>query len=196
MNKVLVAVGAVIIVLCSGVVLVVTPYFSILRQTEPQSVPLGEADPAIARGRAAYVDLGCVYCHSQQPRDKSFGPDFARGWGYQPKAQDYTGQRPHQLGTMRTGPDLFNIGDRNPSLQWNLMHLYAPRIMVPWSIMPAYPFLFEEKAEPGPDDVVLVFDWIGVETEPPIVASQKALDLVRYLQSLKQKEEQNVQPGT
>ena len=33
------------------------------------------------RGRDVYISLGCVYCHSQQPRDPSLGPDGQRGWG-------------------------------------------------------------------------------------------------------------------
>ena len=43
---------------------------------------------------------------------------------------------------MRTGPDLLNIGARQPSVDWHLGHLYQPRAYVPGSIMPPYPFLF------------------------------------------------------
>ena len=31
------------------------------------------------RGRAQYVALGCVYCHSQQPRGLDQAPDGERG---------------------------------------------------------------------------------------------------------------------
>lgn len=38
-----------------------------------------------------------------------------RAEGPPSKPQDYQGNDPHLLGTMRTGPDLFNIGQRQPS---------------------------------------------------------------------------------
>ncbi|NRA68099.1 MAG: cbb3-type cytochrome c oxidase subunit II [Pseudobacteriovorax sp.] len=187
MNKTLVTIGAIIILALSGIVLVVIPHFSILRQIDHTNIPPVLSEQA-QRGRAVYIDLGCVYCHSQQPRHKNFGPDYLRGWGHQPEAKDYFGQNPHQLGTMRTGPDLFNIGDRNPSLQWHLVHLYQPQLVVPWSIMPAFPFLFEEKTAPEEGDVILKLADMGIERENTVVASQRALDLVVYLRELKQKE--------
>lgn len=55
---------------------------------------------------------GCVYCHSQQPRDAKLAPDASRGWGRASTPGDYAYDYPHLLGTMRTGPDLFNIGVR------------------------------------------------------------------------------------
>lgn len=33
------------------------------------------------RGRFVHIANGCVYCHAQQPRDPSLGPDMQRGWG-------------------------------------------------------------------------------------------------------------------
>ena len=35
---------------------------------------------------------------------------------------------------MRTGPDLLNIGARQPSVDWHLLHLYNPRAVVEGSI--------------------------------------------------------------
>src|SRR5690606_7245678 len=103
------------------------------------------------RGRVEYIRHGCMYCHSQQPRDPRQAPDGERGWGRPSVAGDYYYDRPHLLGTMRTGPDLLNIGARQPSTDWHLGHLYQPRAYVPGSIMPSYPFLFDvkEKAEAG-----------------------------------------------
>ncbi len=68
---------------------------------------------------------------------------------------DYFYDRPHLLGTMRTGPDLLNIGVRQPSRDWHLAHLYNPRSVVPKSVMPPFPWLFEEKTSTGPNDVVV-----------------------------------------
>ncbi|MFB3776274.1 MAG: cbb3-type cytochrome c oxidase subunit II [Bryobacteraceae bacterium] len=103
------------------------------------SAPFGEA----VTGRAVYIDLGCVYCHSQQVRPEGYGADIARGWGMRRTvARDYIHDSPPLLGTMRTGPDLANIGARQPSREWHLLHLYDPAITSPGSTMPRYPFLF------------------------------------------------------
>src|SRR5690606_22956171 len=94
-------------------------------------------------GRQIYIANGCVYCHSQQPRDPSFASgDKDRGWGRTSVPGDYAYDTPHLLGTMRTGPDLFNIGARQPSKDWHLLHLYNPQAVVKDSIMPPYRFLF------------------------------------------------------
>jgi len=145
----------------------------------PGVVPLSEA---AARGRDVYVGEGCSYCHTQQVRplaqDHVWGRPSARG--------DYAYSTPQLLGSERTGPDLTTIGARQPSAVWHLIHLYQPRSLISASIMPAYPWLFtvKDRAETG-DTVVTVPGGYA----PPgkvIVASQSALDLVAYLQSLKQ----------
>jgi cytochrome c oxidase cbb3-type subunit 2 len=144
----------------------------------PGLKPYTEAE---LRGRATYVNLGCVYCHSQQPRAPEQAPDVQRGWGRPSTAPDYAYDTPHLLGTMRTGPDLLNIGARMPSRAWHLTHLYQPRAIHPTSLMPNYPFLFETKAEAEPDDVVVQ---LPVKYQPAsgvIIAQAEALDLVTYL---------------
>jgi len=47
-------------------------------------------------------------------------------------------QTPELLGSERTGPDLTNIGVRQPSSVWQYIHLYNPRAVVPESIMPSF----------------------------------------------------------
>src|SRR3546814_19603312 len=64
---------------------------------------------------------------------QSQAPDFKRGWGRAPVAGDYYYDNPHLLGTMRTGPDLLNIGARQPSADRNLGTLYQPRAYTPGS---------------------------------------------------------------
>jgi cytochrome c oxidase cbb3-type subunit 2 len=162
--------------------LVVVPYITV-RDVQPPD-GLKPYTSAELRGRQVYIANGCVYCHSQQPRAKSFAPDTERGWGRASVAGDYAYDTPHLLGTMRTGPDLFNIGARQPSEQWHLGHLYQPRAYVPGSIMPSYPFLFEDKrkAEAGDVEVKLPPGYA-----PPgriVVASHEAQDLVAYLKAL------------
>jgi cytochrome c oxidase cbb3-type subunit 2 len=136
-------------------------------------------------GRRAYVSLGCLYCHSQQVRAPGFGSDQARGWGRASFPEDYAYDRPHQLGTMRTGPDLMNIGVRQPSRDWHLAHLYQPRAMTPGSLMPSFAFLFraKDRAEMG-DEIVTLPPGFG-PTGKVVVASPEARALVSYLVSMK-----------
>src|SRR5690606_29309084 len=91
------------------------------------------------------------------------------------------------MGTERTGPDLTNVGTRQPSVAWNLLHLYQPRAVVEQSIMPAYPWLFETKEELSENDVeVIVPDEFRKNVRGRIVATREALHVVAYMQSLKQ----------
>ena len=96
-------------------------------------------------GRQVYMDQGCIYCHSQQVRMKGYGADIRRGWGTRRSVpRDYIFDKPHQLGTMRTGPDLANIGVRQPSNDWHALHLYDPQITSQGSVMPRFEYLFRE----------------------------------------------------
>jgi cytochrome c oxidase cbb3-type subunit II len=129
-----------------------------------------------------------MYCHSQQPRDRSLGPDAQRGWGRASVPADYFYDKPHLLGSMRTGPDLFNIGARQPSKDWHLGHLYQPRAYVAGSIMPSYPFLFQVKdakeAEREGEQALNLPAAYGPMVGQVVVPTPQALDLVKYLQSL------------
>lgn len=177
-----VVVGSAAILLFAGFALVAAPYMQLSGAPAPEG--LEPYTPEEAAGRAQYVSLGCMYCHSQQPRAPNQAPDTARGWGRPSIPGDYAHDYPHQLGTMRTGPDLFNIGARQPSRTWHLLHLYQPRAVVPESLMPAFPFLFEVKAKAGEDDVVVdVPDPWGPDAGV-VVARPEALHLVAYLQAL------------
>jgi cytochrome c oxidase cbb3-type subunit 2 len=161
------------------IVLTVFPGLQLAAISPPDA--LRDYPPEAARGRAIYVREGCVYCHSQQVRAKDFGADFARGWGRASVPADYVFDKPHQIGTMRTGPDLMNIGARQPSRDWHLAHLYQPRAVTPGSIMPPFPWLFVEKAAAAPGDVVVP---VAHGKTSVIVATQEALDLATYLLAL------------
>ena len=176
--------GAMVMLSLSTSALVVVPYLQV-RDIAPAE-GLKPYTSAQLRGRAVYIANGCVYCHTQQPRAQGFGPDLARGWGRATVAADYAYDRPHLLGTMRTGPDLMNIGVRQPSEQWHLGHLYQPRAYVPGSIMPSYPFLFELKTsdQVAPGDVQVQLPPGQSPRGQVVVARPEAMDLVRYLQSL------------
>jgi len=174
--------GAMVTLALATSALVVVPFLQLKAVEAPKG--LKPYTSAQLRGREVYIKNGCIYCHSQQPRDKSQAPDDKRGWGRASVAADYTYDKPHLLGTMRTGPDLFNIGARQPSQDWHLGHLYQPRAYTPGSIMPAYPFLFEvkDKADSGDRQVSLPPGYAPIGKV--VVATPEALDLVTYMQGL------------
>lgn len=181
-NEIKLISGAMVMLALSTSALVVLPYMQV--HDVPPAPGLKPYTSAELRGREVYIANGCVYCHSQQPRTKAFAPDFSRGWGRATVAGDYAYDQPHLLGTMRTGPDLMNIGVRQPSEQWQLGHLYQPRAYVPDSIMPSYPFLFEVKAKADPGDVSVSLPQGQAPAGRVVVARPQAIDLVKYLQSL------------
>lgn len=174
--------GALATLAVSASVLVIVPYFQ-LRPIQPPAA-LKDYSAEQARGRQEYISQGCMYCHSQQPRDASQAPDGKRGWGRAPVPGDYYYDRPHLLGTMRTGPDLFNIGARQPSIDWQLGHLYQPRAYTPDSIMPGFPYLFEVKPHADPGDKVVMLPPQFAPERGVVVASPEAMALAKYLLSL------------
>ena len=135
-------------------------------------------------GRSIYIREGCVYCHSQQPRVRGFGADQDRFWGRASVPADYTYDRPHLLGTMRTGPDLLNIAVRQPSEDWHYLHLYNARLVVGASIMPPFPWLFETKATAGPDERSLALPDSAAPRNAVVVPTREGKALVAYLLSL------------
>ena len=181
-NEVKLAAGAMVSLAVATAALVVLPYMEVRDITPPEG--LKPYTSAQQRGRDVYIASGCVYCHTQQPRDRNLGPDHERGWGRASVPGDYVYDKPHLLGSMRTGPDLFNIGVRQPSKDWHLGHLYQPRAYVPGSIMPAYPYLFETKAAAEPGDEVVKLPPGQGPAGKVVVARPEALDLVKYLQGL------------
>ena len=111
------------------------------------------------RGRLVYAREGCAYCHSQQVR--YLDADIDR-FGAPTLAWESRFDVPHLMGTRRIGPDLSRTsGTRTDN--WHFVHLWAPRLVVPDSIMPSYSSLFDGR----PDN-----------------PSQEARDLVAYLESL------------
>ena len=156
---------------------------------------LPNAEPLSAdavKGKGLYIANGCIGCHTQQVRNV----DMDKVWGLRPSiAADYAGIHRQDfwrntatlMGSERTGPDLTNVGNRQSSKDWNLVHLYNPRIVVAQSVMPAYPWLFEIKKVPAKNDVIVNIpqEYLHGETGK-VVATDEALQLVAYLLSRKQ----------
>lgn len=90
-------------------------------------------------GRDIYMREGCATCHSQMVRPMRAETER---YGHYSVAGESVYERPFLWGSKRTGPDLARVGGRY-SDDWQRAHLYNPRDVVPESIMPAYPWLFD-----------------------------------------------------
>ena len=119
------------------------------------------------------------------------GADIARaGWGQrQSVAADYRYDVPVQLGSLRAGPDLANIGIRYPDSNWELVHLYAPQAVVKNSAMPPFRFLFEVRKikpvdAPSPDALKFPQGFAPPDGSE-VVPTPEAKQLAAYLLSLK-----------
>lgn len=135
-----------------------------LRTLSEQTMALAPAaspglTPAEERGRVIFAREGCAYCHTQQVR---YTDADIRRFGAPTLAWEGRLDYPHMLGTRRIGPDLARTANTRTN-EWHLVHLFAPRSVVPQSIMPSYPEMFNG----SPDN-----------------PRRDALDLVAYLQSI------------
>jgi cytochrome c oxidase cbb3-type subunit 2/cytochrome c oxidase cbb3-type subunit I/II len=144
----------------SFLVLAIIPGNQLEREVK-QAAPVTMASLTASeqRGRIIYGREGCAYCHTQQIR---FLAADVRRFGAPTEAWETKYDYPQLWGTRRIGPDLsreFNLrtGD------WQLTHLYNPRLVVRDSVMPPYPWLFD-----------------GSPDQP----TREGLDVLAYLQSL------------
>ncbi|MDL5028989.1 cbb3-type cytochrome c oxidase subunit II [Vibrio satsumensis] len=145
--------------------------------------------PIELAGRDIYISEGCHVCHTQMVRPLE--PEVKRNGRPNQEADDIY-EFPNLWGSKRTGPDLTNLG-RKYSDQWHVIHLIDPRKVVPTSIMPSYPWLFEQTLTG--DDIsakMEVLRTLGVpytdqeigEARLQVRGKTKGEALIRYLQSL------------
>lgn len=125
-----------------GGILEIVPTF-LIKSNIPTIVSVKPYTPLELQGRDIYVREGCYLCHSQMIRP--FRDEVAR-YGEYSKAGEFIYDHPFQWGSKRTGPDLARIGGKYPD-SWHFNHMYDPRSMSPGSIMPNYPWLFENKID-------------------------------------------------
>ncbi len=164
----------------------------------------------VANGAEVYAENGCYLCHTQLVRPTYAGNDLYRpDWGglkpdakdpervtdtrRETNAYDFYGEKFAQIGVVRMGPDLSNLGRRVESIyavgkspaDWLYAHLYNPRLSPDrWkSTCPSYRFLFtEQKVVGGPPSDALSF---GKGEKTVLVPDSDAKALVSYLLSLK-----------
>src|SRR6266404_4218997 len=128
-----------------------------IKRAAPVTMPTLTASEQ--RGRVIYGREGCAYCHTEQVR--SLAADVRR-FGAPTEAWETKYDYPQLWGTRRIGPDLSREFNLHPG-DWQLTHLYDPRLVVRDSVMPPYQWLFN--GSPG---------------QP----TQEALDLLVYIESL------------
>lgn len=181
MNKLLlIAGGSTLVYACLAMVMGVLPGITLSKR--PAGAGVAPLTALQAEGREVYVANGCSYCHTQQVRplqqDKVFGRPSMAG--------DFKYQTPELLGSERTGPDLTNIGVRQPSAVWQYIHLYNPRAVVPESIMPSFDWLFDVVAAAPAGVTSVPLPPAYAPAHGVVVPTRKAQALIAYLASLKQ----------
>ncbi|VAW58926.1 Cytochrome c oxidase (cbb3-type) subunit CcoO [hydrothermal vent metagenome] len=100
--------------------------------------------PLELMGREFYIREGCYLCHSQMIRPFR---DEKERYGHYSLASESIYDHPFQWGSKRTGPDLARVGGKY-SDEWHVLHLLAPRSVVPESVMPNYPWLQKNHVDP------------------------------------------------
>ena len=191
----LIFLGVLLALTASWLSLVIAPHLQfgqqelVVIQDTGQSYPPARPGEAV-QGAEVYRANGCQYCHTQQVQPQNAGPDLARGWGKRRTvARDYLRDQPVMLGSLRFGPDLANLGVRETNTHTLLLKLYNPRIVIPGSTMPRFPYLFEQRRiKPGtshsPDALALPVAFAPAP-HVEVVPRPEALELVAYLESLK-----------
>ena len=140
-------------------------------------------------GRDIHMREGCAVCHTQMIRP--FRAETER-YGTYSRSGEHVYEHPFLWGSKRTGPDLARVGGRY-SDEWHRAHLYNPRDVVPESIMPSYPWLFEDTVDGRVTPKKMeALRMVGVPyTDEDIAGAKDAVDgkreievLVAYLQQL------------
>jgi cytochrome c oxidase cbb3-type subunit I/II len=129
---------ALVAILIGGVFEMV-PMF-VIKSNVPTISAVKPYTPLEIHGRDIYIREGCVNCHTQMIRP--FRSETER-YGEYSKAGEFVYDHPFLWGSKRTGPDLHRIGQKY-SNTWHYNHMLAPDAVSTGTIMPAYPWLFEQ----------------------------------------------------
>lgn len=132
----IIIIGSLIVVFAATLAVVYWPMYTISDKPSDIWRPVTALEE---RGRQIYMANGCTYCHSQYIRPMDWGIGAERI----SKEGDYYDQRPHLLGTERTGPDLSQEGGEH-SNDWHTAHFINPRYTRPRSLMPSFAYEGQE----------------------------------------------------
>jgi cbb3-type cytochrome oxidase subunit 1 len=116
---------------------------------------------ALELGRKTYESEACWHCHTQRVDQV---PHEQRRWGPPAQAQDYDTiiQAEAARATRRIGPDLSREAAKR-SNDWHLAHFFKPVDVVPTSVMPAYPWFFDDAHYPNERGFAIItyMQWLG-----------------------------------
>lgn len=178
----------IIVTISFGALVEIVPLFF---QTST-TTPIAGLKPLTAiqlEGRDIYIREGCHVCHSQMIRPLRAETER---YGHYSVAGESVYEHPFLWGSKRTGPDLARLGGHY-SDDWHKLHMYNPRDVVPESIMPSYPWLFNDKVDGSiTPKKMIALRRVGVPyTDDDIANAQAAVDgvleidaLISYLQQL------------
>lgn len=136
-KPVLFTILTVVAILIGGVIEMVPTF--LIKSNVPTIASVKPYTPLELHGRDLYIREGCVSCHSQMVRP--FRSETER-YGEYSKAGEFVYDHPFLWGSKRTGPDLHRVGAKYPD-SWHYYHMLDPSSVSAGSIMPAYPWLFE-----------------------------------------------------
>lgn len=178
----------IIVAISFGGLVQIVPQFFLKETTTPVEglTPL----PALAlEGRDIYIREGCHVCHTQMVRP--LRAEVER-YGHYSVAGEHVYEHPFLWGSKRTGPDLARVGGRY-SDDWHKTHLFNPRLVVPESNMPSFPWLYDNNLDGKHTAAKMrALRRVGVPyTDDDIASAQAAVEgvsemdaLVAYLQQL------------
>lgn len=167
MSGLFLTVGILLLFALSIFTTIVMPYMDLL--TVPPSPGVRPYTALEEKGRMIYRREGCYYCHTMQVRRvpdtdangktkrdasgqivyKPLPADvvFSDIGGGPSEPGDYYYDKPHLLGTERTGPDLVYEGIKRPQKSFHIDHFKNPQSVEPRSLMPPFAFLTSEELD-------------------------------------------------
>jgi len=128
-----------LIVVVIGGLIEIIPTF-LVKSNIPTIASVKPYTPLELHGRDIYIREGCNNCHSQMIRP--FRSETER-YGEYSKAGEFVYDHPFLWGSKRTGPDLARVGGKYPD-SWHYYHMLEPESMSPGSLMPRYPWLYNQ----------------------------------------------------
>jgi cytochrome c oxidase cbb3-type subunit I/II len=146
-KPILFTVLALVAILIGGIIELVPTF--LIKSNVPTIVSVKPYTPLELHGRDIYIREGCVNCHTQMIRPfRSEVQRYDPKGGEYSKAGEFIYDHPFLWGSKRTGPDLQRLGGKYAD-SWHFRHMLTPGEVSTGSIMPAYPWLYEQQIDKG-----------------------------------------------
>lgn len=136
---------ALVAILVGGIIEMVPTF--LIKSNVPTITSVKPYTPLELQGRDIYIREGCVSCHSQMVRPfRSEVQRYDPQHGEYSKAGEFVYDHPFLWGSKRTGPDLQRVGGKYAD-SWHFRHMLSPGDVSNGSIMPSYPWLYEQQID-------------------------------------------------